>query len=637
VARHPLQIQPVTPILSISPPVPIFELLHDGMLKTVLADRNKMRPPAPDQHPPSDRSNHATTSLPNDAYLDDTHPVTTSHMRFRKKKSIAALFKFGGRGKKSAGSPKTAPGISYVSVAPMIPEIPVDTEADEPTGPMRAVMPSSADRDVIGTAELQDGARAESANQIEKVEPGSRDSFSSGTTSHKSALSLFDSLRDQSRSDSLTTTLTEESTDNEDNLANKTTINTASRTPAGTAKAEAPTSPTAQSASRKRRNGGIVQNDQLRPSAIQLDGLVDSKISEPALNKGKAVATASPSQSFDYSTARRWSWDEDDMESEGQLTLWNDLNDACNAKASAVTKATSKQHRRDQYLTPAAGTSTSGGRYTRTTTSRALLPYTRTIYQARPRSNASASSSKAEGTNSIETFFDALTEPVSEDMNWLEIFIREEEAEMAKIVEQDRLLAEELQRIENERAQEIMESKDIEELIRKLDEEEDAVRQEELSRIYISDLEFAAELARQEQEELEAELRQEREERERLEEEERQRKKREEEERRKIGVPIQQRQVNMWGRLNNVDGVGGETVTPEMVETLKRVKELFVKGLPTFNIHQIDLIVNPKLQEAYEQTRQEFQRLGRSTTEAVLFHGTNPKNVDSYPPHLSTF
>jgi len=257
------------------------------------------------------------------------------------------------------------------------------------------------------------------------------------------------------------------------------------------------------------------------------------------------------------------------------------------------------------------------GRYSRQPFPR--LPYTFTIYEAHPQSLVSAGLSEKETRSMSKMPSDSRGDEASDDMDWLDKFIREEDGEIARMLEEDRLLAEELQRTEKETLDHQptdYTEESLEEIIRRIDAEEEAARLQELELLCAGDAELAAKLERQEQEEFKKEQRQKRE--------------HGEEEWRKIGVPILARQVNTQGLLNKGAAAGVEGIRPEMVEMLKRVKELFKQSLPMFDIHRIDLIVNPKLQLIYEQTRREFERLGRSTEEVVLFHGTNPRNVEPY-------
>ena len=198
-------------------------------------------------------------------------------------------------------------------------------------------------------------------------------------------------------------------------------------------------------------------------------------------------------------------------------------------------------------------------------------------------------------------------------------------------LEEDRLLAEELQRIEEidfNLAQELQDEED--EQLRLAEERLEHFRLEELIRIASEDALYAAELARQEQEEYENAQRLEREDAAEL---ERQMKERQRQEQvrlvrqtRAVGVPISVRRIGPFGRFGEGDS---DEVTPEIVDHLKSVKTLFLKHLPGHRIVKIEWIINPTLQEQFENTRQKLRNAGRSTKEIILFHGTAPANIDS--------
>jgi hypothetical protein len=168
----------------------------------------------------------------------------------------------------------------------------------------------------------------------------------------------------------------------------------------------------------------------------------------------------------------------------------------------------------------------------------------------------------------------------------------------------------------------------IEEVIRKLDEEEDVIRRQELDLIAMEDEQLAYQIAEQEREEFEEQQRQERA---RLEEEER-RRKQEEEERRNLGFQLVPKKVEKRGIGNAlVLREAGDPVwenRPDMQELLQTVKKMFSEGLPDYAIWKVDVILNPKLEKMYEETKATFQKMGRGTQEVVLFHGTHPHNVE---------
>ena len=204
---------------------------------------------------------------------------------------------------------------------------------------------------------------------------------------------------------------------------------------------------------------------------------------------------------------------------------------------------------------------------------------------------------------------------------------------LQRLEEEDRVFAEDLQRIEEMDfllAQEWQEEED--EQLRLAEEREEHFRLEEISRIASEDAILAAELARQEQEEYDEEQRLEREKAARQEELERQERERQRQEEarllqqtRGLGVPITIHRIGTSGRFGerNLD-----EITPEIVGHLKSVKDLFLKHLP-HQIKKIEWIINPRLQEQFEDTRRKLQNAGRGTKEVILFHGTVPANVQS--------
>ena len=575
------------------------------MFRGMVPGRRKMRPPAPDQRPSVNRNKRGIT---NDEAHPEYLPVISHQSPVHKKKTVASLFKFGVREVKT----KAVAASTEAWDLHATPEGAIDKSPTDDCGSKQGlVFPLSVlDGAVNGEADLRDDATNASVHEIQMRRCPSRNSLSSESTDYKSARALFDSpsLSKLSQSDSLTTTVTEQSGNNTGMLASRFLMfwNDEAQT-------------------EDADNMDIAQNEEMQQSALQSDESTDSDISASPVDKGKSVAIDSQSRSFDYSTARRWSWDDSDMESEGKLTqerisaATQTANDSCYNADSVTLLSKGNQLSLEQYPTPPLGRGAHVGRYARRPPPR--LPYTLTIYQAPPQSLVFAGPSKKATSSTSKAPCDGSGDEASDDMDWLDKFIRDEEAEIARMLEEDRLLAEELQRIEDEMPDPQptdYTEESLEEIIRRIDSEEEAARLQELELLCAGDAELAAELARQEQEALEAEQRREQE--------------RQEEESRKIGVPILARQVNTRGRLNDGAEAGVEGIRPEMVEMLKRVKELFKQSLPTFNIHRIDLIVNPKLQSVYEQTRREFERLGRNTEEVVLFHGTKPMNVEPYSP-----
>ena len=212
--------------------------------------------------------------------------------------------------------------------------------------------------------------------------------------------------------------------------------------------------------------------------------------------------------------------------------------------------------------------------------------------------------------------------------------------ERLQTMEDDRLLAEELQRIEEEDSHQALNSRkwqdelETEELLL-MEEREEKLRLEELERIASEDALLAAAIVQQEQEDYEAEQRREQE---RLAQEERARQEALEKERQrqallersKIGAPVSVRRVSNWGALS--DGNLDE-LTPEIVKHLKEAKDLFTRNLPSRKVKKIEWIINPKLEEQFENTRRTLQRYGHPTTELILFHGTAPANIEPYTLH----
>jgi hypothetical protein len=205
--------------------------------------------------------------------------------------------------------------------------------------------------------------------------------------------------------------------------------------------------------------------------------------------------------------------------------------------------------------------------------------------------------------------------------------------------EQDRLLALELQRMEDEEAQQEQDLEEEARQLREAEEREEADRLEELERIAFEDALFVAGLVRGEQEDYEE---QQRLERERREEEARiERERQAEEERRRqaeaarllaaqrgVGAPIAVRRVQ-GGTL--VQG-SLDDLTAEIIPLLKNVRDTFARSLPAYNIVRIEWIMNPILQAQFDQSRTQLRNSGRPSNEILLFHGTAPQNVNLYTP-----
>jgi hypothetical protein len=78
-----------------------------------------------------------------------------------------------------------------------------------------------------------------------------------------------------------------------------------------------------------------------------------------------------------------------------------------------------------------------------------------------------------------------------------------------------------------------------------------------------------------------------------------------------------------------------DRLTPAILSQLMLLKLQFNTHLPypswNYKIRRIDYIMNDTLYERFNSTKKEFHRLRRDTSEVLLFHGTNSKNLTSYP------
>jgi len=101
-----------------------------------------------------------------------------------------------------------------------------------------------------------------------------------------------------------------------------------------------------------------------------------------------------------------------------------------------------------------------------------------------------------------------------------------------------------------------------------------------------------------------------------------------------VGVPVTVRQVNRWGSF----GRDGNTrdLTLAILKQMKIIKRCFSKNLPNYTISKIEYIMNDALYNQFNATKAEFRKSGRNTKEMLLFHGTNPQNIDRflYVKHL---
>jgi hypothetical protein len=588
---------------------------------------DKMRPRVPDRRQHSDHTHHGTNAESNATYQKPTPPVIAPSMGPRKKKSIANLFGFGKRRKKSAVT--KLDGASVVpdgTALPIIVENPVLNG-----GSMHDVGPSPTPVEPVdGAPQLWEDMWDGLGTEGQKRPAVNRNSVSSDSTSYRTTLSLFDSAPQwQSQGTSLTTstptsgyteppnTLIYGMTDTNQVWESTSTTRLGWPLHNSIPPPQPPTLPTLQ-------------------FAIQGDQPVDSNISSPAINKGKAVASdTSP-------PVRKWSWDERDIESENRLSqpdlLSSWLPNGHNFPSPypklapldpPVSTLNDKQSSPPQPPNSATGKDSFGWGYTE-----CMVPLWAHNYYSPPLPpQLPPVTPPTPGPSTTYIKRTPHKRPrkdiqLSLDLSkkWLHGELGPETAEQ---VEQDRLLAEALQRMEDATIYPPLSTTDnIEEVIRKLDEEEDVIRRQELDLIAMEDEQLAYQIAEQEREEFEEQQRQERA---RLEEEER-RRKQEEEERRNLGFQLVPKKVEKRGIGNAlVLREAGDPVwenRPDMQELLQTVKKMFSEGLPDYAIWKVDVILNPKLEKMYEETKATFQKMGRGTQEVVLFHGTHPHNVE---------
>lgn len=196
---------------------------------------------------------------------------------------------------------------------------------------------------------------------------------------------------------------------------------------------------------------------------------------------------------------------------------------------------------------------------------------------------------------------------------------------LRKVEEEDRLLAEQLQRFEDEDYLLGLDKAALAEIERlKLEDElKEKQRKEELARIAKEDELIAQAM-------IQAELEKERRQRAQREREEKERQEREKREilvrQQSVGAPIVIRQLNAFGRFNDV---GLDKLTADAARDLKEVKEAFSRGFPGVKIIKIEWIINDKLRQKYEEAKRQLEAACRSTDEKILFHGTPGSNITS--------
>ena len=203
-----------------------------------------------------------------------------------------------------------------------------------------------------------------------------------------------------------------------------------------------------------------------------------------------------------------------------------------------------------------------------------------------------------------------------------------------KQLKEDRILAEKLQLLEDEElCRRQLELEKLTEVFIRAEQEEERARLEELARIAIDDAAYAAEIERQEKA-IEAERREReriaREEKEQQETMERQKKADAEQlakSVKSIGVPITVRRVNNLGALIDVSN---KELTLGIVQLLKDVKDSFAESLRGMRVRKIEYIINPRLQEQFEKTREKLRECGHNSDEVLLFHGTMQNNIIPY-------
>ena len=154
------------------------------------------------------------------------------------------------------------------------------------------------------------------------------------------------------------------------------------------------------------------------------------------------------------------------------------------------------------------------------------------------------------------------------------------------------------------------------------------LRLDELERLSNEDALLAAAIMDQEQRDFDEERR----EQERLEREERERQAKLLLQTKRLGCQVAVRQVSDFGHLYDLKI---DEIKPDDLALLTEVKNQFSMTLPNCSIKKIEWIINPRLEEQFENARQTLGRFGHSTKELILFHGTAPGNIHRYRPSQS--
>jgi len=95
---------------------------------------------------------------------------------------------------------------------------------------------------------------------------------------------------------------------------------------------------------------------------------------------------------------------------------------------------------------------------------------------------------------------------------------------------------------------------------------------------------------------------------------------------RQVGAHIAVRRLSPSGPSSQ----GRNNLTKEIVWQLEQACNMFRKSFPDKTIIKIEYIMNDKLYNGFDDTRKRFRRQGTNTNEMILFHGTNPSNIDRY-------
>ena len=92
----------------------------------------------------------------------------------------------------------------------------------------------------------------------------------------------------------------------------------------------------------------------------------------------------------------------------------------------------------------------------------------------------------------------------------------------------------------------------------------------------------------------------------------------------KVGVSIEVRRIGRNGIMGNEDL---DKLTPAIIDQMKKVKEQFAK---LHRVKKIEYIMNDYLYKQFDETKAKFRSMGRGTNEALVFHGTDRNNINSY-------